>query len=70
MEFNWFNFWTENQTHTQTPTSPTSPSSSSNYADYGLAAVFALAVLWGLMGPSHKSYHKEVRTKHVSRKRR
>ncbi len=64
MQFNWFGLWTEKQTHVQTPSSPSSPSSS-NLSDYGLAAVFAAAVLWGLMGPSHKSYKKEVRTKHV-----
>jgi len=72
MEFNWFGFL-ESQTHAHapsTPSIPSTPSSSGNLADYGLAAVFAIAVLWGLMGPSHKSYKKEVRTRHVSPKRR
>jgi len=70
MEFNWFGLWNESETHAHAPTSPSTPSSpSSNLGDYGLAAVFAAAILWGLLGPSHKSYHKEVRTKHVSRKR-
>jgi len=71
MEFNWFGLWTESKTPSSTPTPPSSPSSASeNYADYGLAAVFALAVLWGLLGPSHKSYKKEVTKRYVSRKHR
>jgi len=71
MEFNWFGLWGESETHAHAPSTPSSPSSPSgeNLSDYGLAAVFALAVLWGLMGPSHKTRHVEVRTKHVSRKR-
>jgi len=66
MEFNWFGVWGESETHAHAPSTPSTPSSpSENLADYGLAAVFAIAVLWGLMGPSHKSYYKEVRKRHV-----
>jgi len=68
MDFNWFGLG-ESETHARAPSTPSSPSA--NYADYGLAAVFAAAILWGLLGPKgKKSYHKEVRTKHVSHKRR
>jgi len=72
MNLNWFSFLGESETHAHAPSTPSTPSSpsSSNYADYGLAAVFAAAILWGLLGPKgKKSYHKEVRRKHVSRKR-